>query len=184
MWVPENMLALLAQWGGGEGDASVHMATCSPKREQRMQQLDAATKTATPTLMRLSLGTESQTRCHKGCCSGYPPSPSSPWTIEGATNVACCSRNDFSSASLDFRKNDFRISIFLCAIRCGSPPPSQLLLVVAIPMSHEFVAWRIPTKRNECLGWWMPLEDASGCLVCCTQMSRSESRWFSVAKSC
>lgn len=88
-----------------------------------MQQLDAATKTATPTLMRLSLGTESQTRCHKGCGSGYPPSLSSPWAIEGATNVACCSRNDFSSASLDFRKNDFRISIFLCATLRGSPPP-------------------------------------------------------------
>lgn len=29
-------------------------------------------------------------------------------------------------------------------------------------VSHEprFVAWRIPTKRNEFLGWWKPREDA------------------------
>lgn len=162
---------------GAGGDASVRpmaMATCSPKSEQRMQQLDAATKTATPTLMRLGLGTESQTRCHKGCCC--------PRAMEGATNVAHCSRRkELSSASLDFRKNDFRISIFLYATRRRrqlSPAPAPARQTV-IPMSHEFVAWRIPTKHNEFLGWWMPREDAlraESCLVCCTQMSRSELR--------
>lgn len=69
--------------------------------------------------------------------------------LDSATNVAYCCQVIWylaSAAQVLFGRNDIRISII----------QGKRMATLGIPMSQKFVACRMPTKRSECLGWWMP----------------------------